>query len=307
MEWEGRNSLMDMPTEQTLRRRILYRPRSFIATARLQALLAVRRGDRMSPHIFIVGAQKAGTTSLFRDLANHAQIIAPVAKEIHQFDRHKMRPLDNYLAHFPSLQDAEERMRRVDAPVMTMDCTPYYFMHPQAAERISAFCPDAKIIVMLRDPCARAWSHYWHEVARGFETLEPEAAFAAEAERIIKPHDHVGPDKQARFAHQHYSYCARSEYDVQISRWQALFRSDQLLFIATEQYQQNPAAERDRIAAFLAIGPFAHAQDQGRLNEGRYPAPAPAMAAWLDQRLHRSRERTRAMLGADFGWPTWRG
>lgn len=298
---------MDMRTERPLHRRILYRPRSFIATARLEALLAIRRGDRLSPQIFIVGAQKAGTTSLFRDLASHPQIIAPVAKEVHQFDRHHMRPAENYLAHFPSLRDAEDRRRQVGAPVMTMDCTPYYLMHPDAAARISAFCPEAKIIVMLRDPCARAWSHYWHEVARGFETLEPEAAFAAEPERIVEPHDRVGPSRQARFAHQHYSYCARSEYDVQISRWQALFRHDQLLYIATERYQADPTAERDRIAAFLAIEPFARTQDQRKLNEGRYPAPAPALAAWLNQRLHRSRERTRAMLGPDFAWPTWRG
>ena len=277
-------------------KRIAYRYRARARRLLLEATLAARRLGRvrMRPSVFVVGAQKAGTTSLHALMNDHPGMRAPLVKEVHYFDLAAHRSKAWYEAHFPVAATAD------NGPALAFDTTPYYLFHPQAASRIARYDPEARIVVLLRDPVQRAWSHYWHEWRRGFETLEPMDAFSQEAVRLADPHMRVGETSREIFAHQHYSYCARSEYDRQLERWFVCFPPTNILILRSESLFEAPEATLARLADFLEITPFRRLD--GALNVGRYPRPPEGVENWLRHRLAASAESTRAMLGAEFSW-----
>jgi len=276
-------------------KRIGYRYRARARRLFLEASLAARQlaPRRMRPSVFVVGAQKAGTTSLHALLSEHPAMRAPLVKEVHYFDLAADRPARWYEAHFPTASDTDDGAR-------AFDTTPYYLFHPQVASRIARYDPDARIVALLRDPVQRAWSHYWHEWRRGFEKLEPMAALSQETTRLPDPHFRVGDTPRDIFAHQHYSYCARSEYDRQLERWFGCFPRANILVLRSEDLFEQPVATLARLADFLNIAPFRNMESA--LNVGRYPRPPEAVEDWLRGRLAASAEATRAMIGEEFSW-----
>src|ERR1700759_2295608 len=99
--------------------------------------LAARRmdaGNRRLPDYLIVGAQKAGTTSLQDWLCGHPQVHEPRTKELHYFTLNATKSVDWYRAQFP----------RRELGGLTGEATPYYLFHPAAAERAHAVVPAGK-------------------------------------------------------------------------------------------------------------------------------------------------------------------
>ena len=104
------------------------------------------------PHFICIGAQRAGTTWLHNCLDEHPEVYVPASKELHFFDRFYSDGLESYQAHFaPEL--------RGDAKVWG-EITPNYYQEPNALERIKQDIPNCKIIYILREPVARAFSQY---------------------------------------------------------------------------------------------------------------------------------------------------
>ncbi|AIY19076.1 sulfotransferase [Pimelobacter simplex] len=168
---------------------------------------------RQEPDILVVGAQRAGTTTVFRLLSEHPALCRPtVDKGTGYFDdgyRHGRRW---YRAHFPLRRSARDRI--------TFECSGYYLFHPLAAERIARDLPDCQVVVMVRDPVARAYSAHRHETARGFDTLPFADAVAREAVRTAGQADMLAADPEATsFAHRHHAYLARGDYAAQIARY----------------------------------------------------------------------------------------
>jgi Sulfotransferase domain len=189
-------------------------------------------GLRMTPDFLIVGAQRCGTTSLFRGLTKHPSVVPPLMhKGVHFFDTPQAyaRGMRWYRGHFPLRRLAD---RRVRGRALTGEASPYYMFHPLGAERIAAVLPGARMIVMLRDPIERAFSAHKQETARGFETetferaleLEPER-LAGEVERLVADPDYYS------FSHQHHAYLARGEYAEQLERLFATVGTGRVLVI----------------------------------------------------------------------------
>src|SRR4051812_42429120 len=106
-----------------------------------------------APDFLIVGAAKAGTTSLAAYLAEHPDVFMARRKELHFFGREKeyRRGWEWYCSHFEGAGDA----RAVG------EATPDYMWRERAVERIAQDLPKARIIATLRHPVDRAYSHYW--------------------------------------------------------------------------------------------------------------------------------------------------
>lgn len=109
---------------------------------------------RMRPSFLIAGAQRCGTTSLFRMLAKHPDVRPPaITKGIHYFDtadRYARGPRF-YAAHFP--------LALGSGPKVTGEASPYYIFHPLAAQRIAQELPGVKVIVLIRDPVELSLIH----------------------------------------------------------------------------------------------------------------------------------------------------
>jgi hypothetical protein len=199
---------------------------------------------RTTPDFLVVGAQRAGTTSLYRYLAAHPAVTPPLRKEIQYFTLHHERGDQWYRAHFPLAGRAQR----------TFEATPYYLFHPAAPARAAATVPDAKVIALLRDPVARAFSHWQHNASRGLEHLGFEAALDAETERLAGEDERLAADATYRSdRHRLWSYMARGRYADQLERWLTHYPRDRVLVLRSEELYEHPGPTYARTLDFLGL------------------------------------------------------
>lgn len=220
------------------------------------AVLRPTAAWRVLPDYLVIGAQRAGTTSLQSVLAQHPNVSsARWMKGVHYFDTGYHRSPEWYRTHFPTRAHARRVERRTGAPLRCGEASPYYVFHPLAVERIAADLPDARLVVLLRDPVERTLSHHKHEVRRGNEPLDLLEALDAEPDRLRGEADRIvaGAPFVNSFAHQTFSYVERSRYGPQISRLFDHVGRDKVLVLQSEQLFGDPAAVLERVLAFLQL------------------------------------------------------
>jgi len=196
-------------------------------------------GKRVS--FLIAGVQKAGTTALFDYLSGIPGLELPAVKEAHFFD-------DEEKVDWAAPDYAPYHRLFGDPDRLWGEATPIYLYWPNALERIRAYNPAMKLILLFRDPVERAWSHWKMEYARGKET---------------EPFGWCIRDGRARMAggtpypgfHRVYSYVERGFYGRQLARLLALFPRDQLLLLGSETLKRDPTATIRSICAFLDVAP----------------------------------------------------
>jgi hypothetical protein len=261
------------------------------------ARLAARRRhapERALPGMLVLGAQRGGTTSLYRHLANHPQVHRPLDKEIQFFSVAWGQGIDWYRCHFGPAGDGR----------LNFEASPYYLYHPCAPVRVASVVPKAKLIALLRDPASRAWSHYHHNLRLGLESLSFADAIAAEPERLAGEAERLRADPTAvSFAHRHHSYLDRSRYGPQVARWREV-AGDRLLVLRSEQLFDEPHRTFQRLLEFLELDPWrpaAYGSGAGRT------APTPPMPerlrAELRGRFHGSADLLRPYV--DFDPTMW--
>ena len=230
------------------------------AVRKMRHLASVRRiyrylsaGRRRLPDYIIAGAQKSGTTSLWAYLSAHPNVEPPMTKEMSYFDVNYRRGIDWYRMHFP-LVDSAGPLRGGGTHTLTGESTAYYFFHPLAPQRISQTLPDVKIILLLRNPVDRAFSHYQLKLRRLQETLSFEEAIDAEAERLAGEHEKIVSDGSYYSpSHDRFSYLARGKYLEQICRWQQHFCGQQMMIIESGEFFRRTAEVFDDVLDFLGL------------------------------------------------------
>jgi Sulfotransferase domain len=187
-------------------------------------------GQRPLPDFVIIGAQRSGTTSLYRWLTDRPDVGRAWRKEVHFFDNHYERGLRWYKAHFP--------LRR--AGRITGESTPYLLLHPLAPDRAAKDLPDACFIALLRDPVERAISNHWLRRRLGAARDESlEQALDREAESLSDNTDKLVRG-EVSLAHMAYSYVARGEYAPQLRRWFDAAGRDRVLVVESERLASDP-------------------------------------------------------------------
>jgi hypothetical protein len=268
------------------------------------ARFAVRRATattRLLPDWLVIGAQKAGTTSLYYYLVEHPDIAPAFAEEVHFFDQHWADGLDWYRANFPlAVQRPLRKLRGLGCVVG--EATPYYLFHPAVPERVRATVPDARLVVLLRNPIDRAYSQYQHGVRRGRETLSFEAAIDAERERLGDEESRLRRDPAAvSAAHQHFSYIARGHYEEQLRAWHRHFPVEQIYVESAEAFQRETGRVFAEIVAFLGLRAWTP-REFPRHNAWRYPPMAEATRTRLEAYFRPHNEKLYELLGRDLGW-----
>lgn len=223
------------------------------------ALARPTASQRVLPDYVIVGAQRCGTTSLQGVLTQHPNLTSPrLMKGVHYYDTAYEHDLDWYRSHFHTETYARWKDRRTGSPLLAGEASPYYLFHPLALDRIKQTLPGVKVIALLRDPVERTISHHKHEVRRFGETLSLEEALDWEPERIEGEEDMLirGGAGATSYAHQHYSYVARSRYAGQVRRMLDLFGDDALV-LESEAFFADPATQYRHILRFLGVPEWA--------------------------------------------------
>jgi hypothetical protein len=264
---------------------------------------SVSANQRLLPDFLIVGTQRGGTTSMFKALLQHPSFIPPrLRKGVHYFDVAYDRGPRWYRGHFALATQAAEQSKRIGAPVITGEASPYYMWHPTAADRIGVDLPGVKLVVLLRDPVERAYSGHAHEFARGFETETFERALELEPERLAgeMAKMRAEPTYQSH-AMQHLAHVGRGEYIDQLERLETVFGRDRLLVLDSQDYFATPKPVFAEMCAFLGIPDADVEHDQHNARPRKTMAPA------LEQRLREHYEPFDARLAAWWGQtPSWR-
>lgn len=210
---------------------------------------------RARPDFLVVGAQRSGTTTLYRTLADHPAVRFPLlTKGLHWFDVEYRRSASWYAAGFPRRRAIERATVDLGERVVVGEAAPYYAFHPYAPARIAAHLPDVRLVMILRDPVSRAWSQFHHERARGWEPLADfGAALDAEPHRLAGAEAVLADPAGRHLAHQHQSYVARGRYAEQVQRlWDAVGR-DQVLVLYTPDLEERPGPTLDALHDFLGV------------------------------------------------------
>lgn len=251
-------------------------------------------GLRPPPRILVVGAQRAGTTTLFRLLSDHPQLRRPtVNKGTGYFDDGYHHGERWYRAHFPV------RRRGRSA----FECSGYYLFHPLAAGRIARDLPGCHVVVMVRDPVARAYSAHRHELARGYESLPFDEAVSCEVERTAGLAEALVEDPgSTSFGHRHHCYLARGEYAPQIQRFVEELGSERVHVVDADALFADPVGEY--VALQRRIGLDVHRPTRvGRWNE----RPGTPLPDDLARRLRAHYDDHDAALERLLGRiPSWR-
>ncbi len=201
------------------------------------------------PNFLIIGAQRCGTTSLRNYLRQHPQIEMSGRKELHYFNREYGRGFVWYKRHFVSRGFA------------VGEATPYYIFHPQIPSRVKAELSDAKIIVLLRNPVDRAYSHYNHEIygfKRPIEKESFEKALFLEGMRTADDFEKTALGRESVYPYSlnHFTYKRRGLYVEQLERWFKLFEKENILVIQTEYMKKHRDETLNRVFDFLGASPF---------------------------------------------------
>jgi hypothetical protein len=260
---------------------------------------------RMLPGFLIVGAQRCGTTSMYRTLSQHPAVLKAVLhKGVHYFDTGYEHGLGWYQGHFPLRARAALARRATGEVPLTFESSPYYMFHPLAAERISRDLPGVKLLVLVRDPVERAYSAHTHELARGYETEPFERALELEDQRLAGQAERIvsEPGYQSH-SHQHHGYLTRGHYAEQLERLSDRFGRDRIHVVDSERFFTDPEPVYDGVLDFLGLRQHGYPVFERHNARPRSPMPE-SLRATLTGHFAPHDERLANWLGHA---PSWRG
>lgn len=202
----------------------------------------------MLPNFLIVGVAKSGTTSLYHYLKQHPQIFMSSIKEPYFFSFIDQKP--NFNGPFDGatneiiitdLKNYEELFRNVNSEKAIGECSNSYLYFPQSAKNIKKYIPNCKIIIILRNPVDRAYSHYMQSKMIGHENLSFKEAISKEKERLRL---------NWRW---HYQYTSESMYYEQVKRYLELFGKEKVKVYLFDELKNNPFDLIKDIYKFLNV------------------------------------------------------
>jgi hypothetical protein len=261
---------------------------------------------RPGPDVIVIGAKRGGSTSLHRYLLDHPSVLATFprpeqVKGTYYFTDRFDRGESWYRSHFATVA-TRAAVRRRTGGVAALESTPYYLFHPLAPERARATVPEARIVVALRNPVERAWSHWKERRANHDEPLDFGAALAAEPTRTAGEHERLLADPTAvSHAHRHHTYVAQGCYADALARWFAAYGRDRVHVILCDELFADPSAVTGRL--YRDLGLPDHTLGDPRVhNDAAGDAMDPTTRDWLVERFRDENRRLGELLGRDLPW-----
>jgi hypothetical protein len=227
---------------------------------------------KQAPDFFIIGTQKAGTTSLFHYLKQHPEILMPKHKESHYYDLHYDNiSFEKYMKYYPKRAKG----------ILSGEATPRYLYHPLVARRVYNDFPNSKLIVLLRNPIDRAYSQY--------NMSKKNRNISASFESIIRDEEHFSLNNswqqavidEKKLGVNRYVYLSRGYYFEQLKVWLKYFPLKQFLILFSEDLYANKLKELNKVALFLGIDSFDNGLKDLNMRKGEYADMKLRTRKWL--------------------------
>jgi hypothetical protein len=203
---------------------------------------------RHLPTTVIVGAQKAGTTQLYAYMVKHPRCFGAAEKEVDYFSKHPHRSVMWYRSRFPMRRRVVRRTGHV------IEASPSYLPTPSALRQMKKVLPGARVIVLLRDPVSRAFSHYQHKKTRHVESR----SFAEVVDDEIRANEF--PARQgvalAENARPMLGYVSRGYYALQIELLLKVYPRNRVIVIDSASLFKDTSAVCNRVFDFMGLDDF---------------------------------------------------
>lgn len=245
----------------------------------------------MKVNFVIGGTQKGGTSALDSFLRQHPQVCLPNdLKEVHFFDREEI-----FRTGQPDYGKYHEHFRPGPLHRVIGEASPIYMYWNASPERIRAYNPQMKWIVILRQPVERAYSAWNMERQRGADELPFEEAVAREAERCREA---------LPLQHRVYSYLDRGFYARQLRRLFELFGRGNCLVLLNEDLRSNHDQTIRDMFRFLGVDPSVRVKPNRVFEHGYEEALDSGLRLKLTRLFSSDIQEVEALIGRDLS--SWR-
>lgn len=255
---------------------------------------------RVSPQFLVIGAMKAGTTSLYHYISQHPQVLPSRKKEIHYFDGGQNPETDNYLKNYSWYKSHFPLKISLKPGMITGEASPRYLYDPRAPGRIAKVNHNMRLIVILRNPTERAISHYFHEKRQLREESSMLEALQNEESRMKQ----VMVEKEYNssiFAH--CSYKDRGLYGKQIKRYLEYFNREQLLILESQDFFTRPEENMRKVFQFLGVdSTYIPPHLEIKNKSANKTEVDPQVYLMLDRFFHQHNLELFQLIGKRFDW-----
>lgn len=253
-----------------------------------------KKGKQLTSSFFIIGAQKSGTTSLYGNLAQHPEILPANRKEIYYYNNRNINSKGQpwCTKQFP---------KTTLANAITGDATANYFESDFAPEKIKQDFPNAKIILILRNPVERAYSHYKMAVKHGLEYLSFEEALELEEKRLAYASQNYVPQLQHDYVFQRLGYQSKGIYVQFLKNWLKHFSLYELLIIDSQTYFNDTNIVYKQVLKFLDLATYLPTCFD-KLQQGNQQKTQEQTRAKLANFYQPYNEELYALIGTSYNW-----
>ena len=253
---------------------------------------------RVLPDFFVIGPGRTGTTSLFYYLDQHPSLSKSAYDELGFFDVNFHLGFHWYRSLFPSIL-TKFRIKSKTNFFMTYDVTPSYVRRPWIARRIKKLFPNSKLIIVLRNPIDKTYSHYYLSTISG-ETRTFEEVIKKDMDDISKWNVNLKDDNYFATKVEN-SKLARGFYVEQLLPWFELFPKNQILIISSEELATNTKNVMSEIFKFLNL-PDYEIPNIEKVNVSKYSKMNPETRKLLIEYFKPHNEKLYEFLNLRFNW-----
>lgn len=249
------------------------------------------------PDFVIIGAMRCGTSRFYSLLTQHPNVERAATKEVHYFDRP---------ARFEKGVEWYRRCflvsSREDGKVfITGEATPNYLYDPMVPERMVQVIPEARLIVLLRNPVDRAYSHYHQAVRRSLETRSFEEAVEVEQALLVEGGNEPSAHRRSPGTSHDSNLLAKGLYADQLLRWSKYFDKQQLLVLKSEDFFKRTPDTMGLVQEFLGL-PYRELDLPPPKTGDRYEPMDLSIRQRLEAYFEPHNRKLYEYLGVDFGW-----
>lgn len=256
---------------------------------------------RVLPDFIIPGEAKCGTTSIYRYMCQNPDIYPADVKEPNNFIHHPQSAMF-CKCHYPLIftRIFHENVRR--GKFLTGEASAEYLSKHKTPAAIAGILPDVKIVILMRNPVTRAYSDYqmlkkYGVISEEFDEIaEKTMAWIADSDM-----DEL-VESSLQVEHSVIRYVYRGIYVNSVKRWLDNFPRENIMFIKSEEFFENPQNILDDVYGFLGARGMKHPEFQVK-KMGEYDtAISPDLAAKMAGFYKPYNEKLYELTGRDFGW-----
>lgn len=257
---------------------------------------------RLLPDFIIIGFPKAGTTSLYHYLIQHPNVGASTEKELDFFNFSYWRGMSWYRTRFPTIFEKKKIEKITGTKFVVGEASPLYVYHPLVPQRIKQNLPNVKLIVILRNPIDRAYSHHQQNLRRGWDTMKFEEAIHEDEKRFQYMNE--------KFLHGLRNYekfempapvVSIGKYYKFLEKWMETFPKNQFLIIEDIDLEEKLDLTLKKIFNFLEIEEH-KIKDIKKMNTGKYQKINEQTYENLKKMYKPYNEKLENLLKMKFNW-----